>query len=158
MDALVRIKRIIVRNIFLLRLLFALFGLVASAVITRASSVTVSASTGFYNTAATSSQGGTFTATFDALPSLSPSNTVIALSKGTQTAYTGLACIARFNTSKDIDACNGTTYQAASVIPFSANLTYHFRMVVNVPANTYSVYVTPPGGSELLVGLNYKFR
>jgi hypothetical protein len=31
-------------------------------------------------------------------------------------------------------------------------------MVVNVPANTYSVYVTPAGGSELTVGLNYGFR
>jgi len=158
MDAPSRIKPIIAKNVFSLRLLFALSGLVASPAITHASSVTVSASTGFYNTAATSSQSGTFTATFDASPSLSPSNAVIALSKGTQTAYTGLACIARFNTSADIDAYNGTTYQAAAVIPFSANFTYHFRMVVNVPANTYSVYVTPPSSSELLVGLNYKFR
>jgi hypothetical protein len=105
-----------------------------------------------------SSQSGTFTATFDASPSLSPSNTVIGLSNGTQTAYTGLSCIARFNTSGDIDAYNGTAYQAASVIPYSKGLTYHFRMVVNVPAGTYSVYVTPPGGSELTVGLNYSFR
>ncbi|HXA15060.1 MAG TPA: chitobiase/beta-hexosaminidase C-terminal domain-containing protein, partial [Opitutaceae bacterium] len=104
-------------------------------------------------------QSGTFTATFDASPSLSPSNTVIGLSKGTQTAYTGLSCIARFNASGDIDAYNGTSgYQAASVIPYSKGLTYHFRMAVNVPASTYSVYVTPPGGSELTVGLNYGFR
>ncbi|MGA3006969.1 MAG: hypothetical protein ABSE59_03660, partial [Opitutaceae bacterium] len=34
----------------------------------------------------------------------------------------------------------------------------HFRMVVNVTAGTYSVYVTPAGGSELTVGLNYAFR
>jgi hypothetical protein len=120
--------------------------------------VTLSSSNGFYNIAMASSQSGTFTVTFDASPSLSPSNTVIALSKGAQTAYTGLACIARFNTSGDIDAYNGTAYQAASVIPYSKALTYHFRLVVNVPANTYSVYVTPPGGSELTVGLNYKFR
>jgi hypothetical protein len=31
-------------------------------------------------------------------------------------------------------------------------------MVVNVTAHTYSVYVTPAGGSELTVGLNYAFR
>jgi hypothetical protein len=29
---------------------------------------------------------------------------------------------------------------------------------VNVAAKTYSVYVTPAGGSELTVGLNYGFR
>ncbi|HWZ95546.1 MAG TPA: chitobiase/beta-hexosaminidase C-terminal domain-containing protein, partial [Opitutaceae bacterium] len=121
-------------------------------------SITVSSGNGFDNTPMSSSQSGTFTATFDASPSLSPSNTVIALSKGAQTAYPGLACIARFNTAGNIDAYNGTAYQAASVIPYSKALTYHFRMVVNVPANTYSVYVTPPGGSELTVGLNDKFR
>jgi hypothetical protein len=31
-------------------------------------------------------------------------------------------------------------------------------MVVNVSAHTYSVYVTPAGGSELTVGSNYAFR
>ncbi|HWZ94711.1 MAG TPA: hypothetical protein VNW30_05905, partial [Opitutaceae bacterium] len=58
----------------------------------------------------------------------------------------------------DIDAYNGTGYQAASVIPYAKNIAYHFRMVVNVPAHTYSVYVTPAGGTELTVGLNYAFR
>jgi uncharacterized repeat protein (TIGR03803 family) len=120
---------------------------------------TVSSSTGFSNLPMSSSQAGIFTATFDASPSLSPSNATIALCKGTQTAYTGLSCIARFNTSGDIDAYNGSSgYQAASVIPYAKGLTYYFRMVVNVPANTYSVYVTPPGGSEVLVGSNYAFR
>jgi len=121
-------------------------------------SITISSSNGFDNIPMSSSQSGTFTATFDASPSLFPSNAVIALSKGTPTAYTGLSCIARFNTSGDIDAYNGTGYQATSVIPYAKGLTYHFRMVVNVPANTYSIYVTPPSGSELTVGLNYKFR
>jgi hypothetical protein len=32
------------------------------------------------------------------------------------------------------------------------------RIVVNVPTHTYSVYVTPPGGSETAVGINYAFR
>ena len=131
---------------------------VANPTPSNGNSVTVSSSTGFYNTPMSSAQSGTFTATFDASPSLSPINAVIALSKGAQTAYTGLACIARFNTAGDIDAYNGTAYQAASVIPYAKNTTYHFRMVVTVPANTYSVYVTPPSSSELTVGLNYKFR
>jgi uncharacterized repeat protein (TIGR03803 family) len=122
-------------------------------------SITVSSSTGFDNIPMSSAQSGAFTASFDASPSLSPSNATMALCKGAQTAYTGLSCIARFNTSGDIDAYNGSSgYQAASVIPFSKGLTYHFRMVVNVPVSTYSVYVTPPGSSEVLVGSNYGFR
>ncbi|HWZ94605.1 MAG TPA: chitobiase/beta-hexosaminidase C-terminal domain-containing protein, partial [Opitutaceae bacterium] len=123
-----------------------------------ANGITVSPGNGFDNIPMSSSQAGTFTAAFDALPSISPINAVVGLSKGAQTAYPGIACIARFNTAGDIDAYNGTGYQAASVIPYAKNTTYHFRMLVNVPANTYSVYVTPAGGSELTVGLNYKFR
>jgi uncharacterized repeat protein (TIGR03803 family) len=120
--------------------------------------LTGSSGNGFHSLAFTSAQRGTFTATFDATPTVSPENSVVGLSKGAVTAYTGFSCIARFNPSGDIDAYNKTGYAAASKIPYSAKATYHFRLVVNVSANTYSVYVTPPGGSEKTVGLNYGFR
>jgi hypothetical protein len=103
-------------------------------------------------------QTGTFTATFDATPSTSPSNMHVGLSSGAQTAYTGFAAIIRFNTSGNIDARNGGAYSAASAIPYAANTKYSFRVVVNVPAHTYSVYVTPAGGSEVAVGENFAFR
>jgi hypothetical protein len=103
-------------------------------------------------------QTGTFTATFDATPSTSPANMHVGLSSGAQTAYTGFAAIIRFNTSGNIDARNGGAYSAASTIPYSANTKYSFRVVVNVPAHTYSVYVTPAGGSEVAVGENFAFR
>ncbi len=106
------------------------------------------------------SQTSTFTATFDATPSASPTNSVIALSNGAQTAYASFACLARFNPTGDIDAYNGSVsgYAAGATIPYSAGVSYHFRLVVNVSAQTYSVYVTPAGGSELTVGTNYTFR
>jgi unsaturated rhamnogalacturonyl hydrolase len=121
-------------------------------------STTVSAADGFYNIPFSPSQTGTFTATIDAVPSLSPSNTTIALCQGAQTAYAGLACVARFNPSGDIDARNGGAYAAASTIPYSAGVSYHFRFVVNVATHTYSLFVTPAGGSEITVGSNYAFR
>jgi rhamnogalacturonyl hydrolase YesR len=121
-------------------------------------SLTGSSSGGFHALALTSAQTGTFTATFDATPSASPENGLVGLSKGAATAYGTIACIARFNPTGQIDAYNGKGYAAASAINYLAGGTYHFRMVVNVAANTYSVYVTPPGGSELTVGLNYAFR
>jgi hypothetical protein len=37
-------------------------------------------------------------------------------------------------------------------------VTYHFRLVVNVPSHNYSIFVRPPGGSELTVGTNFAFR
>ncbi len=121
-------------------------------------SATITAATGFYNHALSSAQNGTFTTTFDASASVSPSNSVIGLSQGSVSAYTGIAVAVRFNPSGDIDARNGGTYAALSTIPFAANATYHFRVVIDVPAHTYSAYVTPPGGSELTIGANYAFR
>jgi hypothetical protein len=132
-----------------------------SATLATASGACVTSTAGgaWQNTAMTS-QTGTFTATFDATPSASPTNSVIGLSNGAQTAYANFACLARFNPTGDIDAYNGSAagYAAASTIPYSAGVSYHFRLVVNVSAKTYSVYVTPAGGSEVTVGLNYAFR
>jgi hypothetical protein len=104
------------------------------------------------------SQSGTFTAEFDATPLAAPTDTVVGLSQGARTAYSGFAALARFNLSGNIDARNGGAYAAASTIPYSANVTYHFRLVVNVPAHTYSIFVRPPGGAELTVGTNFAFR
>jgi Chondroitinase B len=103
-------------------------------------------------------QTSTFTAEFDATPSASPIDSVVGLSRGAQTAYTGFATIVRFNPSGNIDARNGGAYAATSTIPYSANVTYHFRLVVNVPAHNYSIFVTPAGGTERTVGTNFAFR
>src|SRR5579859_1489900 len=119
--------------------------------------VTTTTGGAWQNTAFTN-QTGTFTVTFDATPSASPINAVVGLSNGVQTAYTGFAAIARFNPSGDIDARNGGAYGAASIIPYSGGVSYHFREVVNVPAHTYSIYVTAPGRSEQTVGSNFAFR
>ena len=119
--------------------------------------VCVTAGAAWQNTAI-ASQTGTFTATFDATPSASSINSVIGLSHGAQTAYTGFATLARFNSLSDIDARNGGAYAAAATIPYVGANTYHFRLLINVPAHTYSVFVTPPGGAELTVGSNFAFR
>ena len=110
------------------------------------------------NLSLVSPQGGTFTAEIDATPLAPGTDAGVGLSNGSQTTFAGLACAARFNTNGKIDARNGGSYAAASTIPYSPNTTYHFRSVVNVPAHTYSVYVTPSGASEQIVGVNYAFR
>jgi hypothetical protein len=110
--------------------------------------LTGSSGDGFHALAISPAATGTFTATFDATPTVSPENAVVGLSSGAATAYGNLACIARFNPTGQIDAYNGTAY-GTSTINYSANVSYHFRLVVNVTAHTYSVYVTPAGGTEL---------
>ena len=57
-----------------------------------------------------------------------------------------------------IDARNGSSYQAQTQITYVPGTTYHFRLEVDVPTNTYSVYVTPQGGSEKTIGTNFAFR
>jgi hypothetical protein len=118
--------------------------------------VTVSPSQPFYNQALPSSQSGIFEAQFDATPSAT--DATIGLCLGNQSAYTGLAVIVRFATTGAIDARNGGAYAAANTIPYTTGATYRFRLVVNVPAHTFSAYVKPAGGSEIAIGTNYAFR
>jgi chitinase len=120
--------------------------------------LTGSSGNGWHALAISPAATGTFTATYDATPSVSPENAVVGLSNGAATAFGNLGCIARFNPSGDIDAYNGTAYAAAATIPYSANVSYHFEMDVNLSAHTYTVYVTPAGGAKTLVGSNYAFR
>jgi hypothetical protein len=138
----------------LVRVLTIAFALACS----RLSAVTVAVADGFYNTPIGVTETGTFTATCDAVPSISPSNTTISLCSGAQTAYTGLAAMARFSSTGAIDARNGGAFAAVATIPFSAGVSYHFRFVVSMSTHTYSLYVTPAGGSEITVGSNYAFR
>src|SRR5215217_831917 len=118
---------------------------------------TAIAGAGWINNAFTS-QGTAFTAEWDATPSAANIDVVMALSNGAQTSVTAFACLTRFNEFGKIQARDGGNYNSASSILYTANTTYHFRLVVSVPSHTYSIYVTPAGGSEQLVGLNYAFR
>jgi hypothetical protein len=109
--------------------------------------------------AAFASQTGSFTAEFDATPSVAPIDAVVGLSSGSQSVYTGLAAIVRFDVATGyLEARNGSTYPYDTQIAYAANVTYHFRMVVNVAARTYSVYVRSGGGAEQTLATNYNFR
>ncbi|GEM_PF-1396404 len=116
------------------------------------------AATGVWTNTTMTTETGTFTATLDVTPSVSPISAAVGLSQGAQTAISGFACLPIFATSGVIQARNGGAYAADNNIPYSAGVTYHFRMVVNVATHTYSTYVTPAGGSEIAVGANYAFR
>src|ERR1700719_3446121 len=98
-------------------------------------------------------QTGTFIATVTATPSANNVNTVIGLSNGPQSAYAQLSAIARFNPSGFIDAYDGPSAgYVASTIPYSGGTAYLFEFDVDVGAQTYTVFVTAPGGTKTLVG------
>jgi phage replication-related protein YjqB (UPF0714/DUF867 family) len=136
-----------------------IYGAIREAMVSETNCVTVD-STGapWQNRALASNQAGTFTTEMDATPQATNIDAGVGLSNGAQVQFTGLACIVRFNSQGKIDARNGGAYAALSQIPYSPNTSYHLRFLVNVPAHTYSVYVTPAGGSEQTVGINYAFR
>ncbi len=122
------------------------------------SCVPVAAGAGFTNTPFTA-QTGAFTATFDATPAAATTiNDVIGLSNGAQNAIAGFAAIVSFSQSGHIVARNGGSYTATNTVNYVAGSTYHFRLVVNVTAHTYSIFVTPPAGAEVTVGSNFAFR
>lgn len=119
---------------------------------------TATAGTTQWVNTAFASKTGTFTFRLDATPLTASQDTLVALSKGSQTSWSGLACIVRFNSSNTIDVRNGGAYQAATTITYTPNTLYHIRMVVNVTNHTYSVYIMPQGGTEILLAQNYAFR
>jgi glucose/arabinose dehydrogenase len=104
------------------------------------------------------SQSGNFNLTLNATPNMNNANIVIGLSKAQAAAYTDLAAIVRFNNTGTIDVRNGGAYSSAVTVAYSAGTTYKIRMVVSIPTHKYSVYVTPPGKSEILLASNYAFR
>ena len=103
-------------------------------------------------------QTGSPTVKFNATPSGNDINAVVGLTDGSQSAYTSLAAIVRFNPSGFIDAYNGTGYSALTSIPYTGGTKYSFWFQLNIPAQTYNVYVTPEGGAQVQIGANYAFR
>jgi hypothetical protein len=123
-----------------------------------ASVCSTTTATAVWNNSAFPSHSGTFTAAFDATPSVAKESAAVGLSHGVQTAYSGFANLAVFTTAGTIQARNGGSYAAASTINFSPGVTYHFRLAINVTNHTYSIFVTPAGGTELTVGSGFAFR
>jgi Abnormal spindle-like microcephaly-assoc'd, ASPM-SPD-2-Hydin len=103
-------------------------------------------------------QTAQFTATYDVTPGQNDLNGLVGFSLNPAVIYTNVAVITRFNLTGTIDARNGSAYAADAHVPYTAGLSYHFRLIINPATQHYSVYVTPPGGSEITLATNYAFR
>jgi hypothetical protein len=103
-------------------------------------------------------QTGTFTVQVDATPGAAAMDGGVGVSLGPQGFWSGAAAVVLFHPSGLIRARDVSTYGAATSVPYTAGTSYRVRMVVNVPAHTYTVYVRPAGGSEVLLAQNYRFR
>ncbi|MBZ4399722.1 glycoside hydrolase family 88 protein [Myxococcus sp. AS-1-15] len=106
------------------------------------------------------SNTGTVTTEFDVTPALSLMDGVIgyADTSTTITSFSSSAMLIRMSTDGRFDARDGDRYAALTTVPYTANATYHVRMVTDLDARRYSVWVRPPGGAEIQIANNYAFR
>lgn len=96
--------------------------------------------------------GHGFTVTFDAMPSAA-----IEASQGFFASGPGphprLSEFIHLSPDGFIQARDGDLF-APSNVRYTAGETYHFRLTEDLPAATYSVFVTPPGTTEIPLGTN----
>lgn len=103
-------------------------------------------------------QNGTFEIGFTAIAKNAFLDAIVGLSAASSTRFSGSSVLIRFNPGGTIDARNGGAYDAKSQIHYVVDQPYQFRVVVNVPAHTYSVFVTPEGGTEIKLAVDFAFR
>jgi hypothetical protein len=102
-------------------------------------------------------QAGRFMIEFNAKPSAEKVDGFLGLSKDAATAYGDPVVDLLFNNEGFITAKNGDTYTSDNTLAYEANKNYVCKLVIDVPNSVYSVWVTPEGGNEILLGENYAF-
>ena len=115
-------------------------------------------SAGAWQNVSLASQNGTFTVEFDATPSMANMDAVIGVSTGPVANWGRVTATVRFNDAGRIDARSDTDYIAETIVPYSAGLPYHFRLLVNVTAHTFTAYSKQGAAAEQLIANNYDFR
>jgi hypothetical protein len=86
-----------------------------------------------------------FTATFSVTPSSSQMDAALGFFVP---ASNTLSSLVNFSPAGLIQVRNGDTF-VSSGVSYSAGETLQFRLVENLPATTYSLFVTPQGGAEI---------
>lgn len=103
---------------------------------------------------------GTRTVEFDVTPQSAPIDGVVgyADTSTSVTAYNSLAMSIRMNPTGIFDVRNGAGYGFVTRVTYAAGTRYHVRMVTDLVAKRYSVWVRWGGGAEVQLASNYAFR
>lgn len=94
-----------------------------------------------------------FTTTFDVTPSADAMDASLGFLSPTPGPHPPLSQYIHFSPAGFMQAANGNTL-IPSKLSYTAGQTYHFRLTENLPAATYSVFVTPPGAAEIPLETN----
>jgi hypothetical protein len=109
------------------------------------------------NTAMTQMTGH-FTATVTATPGMLYMSGGVMLGQNVMTGWSDGAVIVEFDGSGIIKARKGDVYAADVSVSYKAGTAYTIRMDVDMASHTYSVFVTPAGGTEVRIATSYGFR
>jgi len=89
-----------------------------------------------------------FTATFAVAPSSSAMDAALGFFTPSSSGQPNLSNLINFSPAGVIQVRNGDSF-TPSTVPYAAGETLQFRLVENLPATTYSLFVTPPGAAEV---------
>jgi hypothetical protein len=89
-----------------------------------------------------------FTAAFSVTPSSSAMDAALGFFAPASSSQPRLSSLINFSPDGVIQVRNGDSL-ISSAVPYTAGETLQFRLVENLPATTYSLFVTPPGGAEI---------
>lgn len=103
---------------------------------------------------------GAMIARFTAAPSATNIDAVVGFGAGAVGAYNDLAAAIRFWTNGRIEARDGDVYRADAPVSYVAGGRYDFRVIVDLPTKTYSVFVAAPSSPYSFIELarGYRFR
>ncbi|MBN2412633.1 hypothetical protein JXQ31_13170, partial [candidate division KSB1 bacterium] len=102
-------------------------------------------------------QTGVFVATFNAKATADSVDGVLGFSKDEPDSYGDYSCKVLFNNEGYITANDGSSFTADSAVTYVADQTFAVKVLFNIPAQTFSVWVTPEGGEEVAIGKNFAF-
>ncbi len=103
-------------------------------------------------------QTQSFELQLDLTPSSRSMDAAVALAGRQASSWTHLAAIVRFNSASNIDVRDGSRYRADRTVAYVAGATYRVRLVVDVAAHRYDVFVKPPNASEVQLADDFAFR
>ena len=89
-----------------------------------------------------------FTAAFSATPSSSSMDAALGFFAPASNKQPALSSLINFTPAGVIQVRDGDSF-VSSGVPYAAGETLQFRLVENLPATTYSLFVTAPGGAEI---------
>jgi len=103
-------------------------------------------------------QTHSFEATWNAFATADSVDGVIGFSEVLPTGYGDFDLKVIFNNNGIIQVSNGSSFEADSMVAYVANQNFAFKMLADIGAQTYSVWVTPEGLDEILLAEAYAFK